>query len=574
MHDKSDPSAATGVHGHADSPISSRNDSPNVVRNNIHSHDSPIHVHPHVHGQSVLNRSSSPPNVSNNNNNNNITSTSTSTTTTTTTTTTTHSLNNLTTSAPATAFNPIVSNLSKEVTKERSFSGGNTSSRSRNSSSPVNHYGRHSSLEPPMFSPLPPSVSDISQNSTGGPTSGPKVMTAEEEAELELLRQARGRSNAFYRPPSLSSSPLTRKISTNPKLPKLSSSALVDIRKPLPPLEHVLSVSTRFDIGYAETIGLRNAMEDEILIRGKFRGKEDEDFIAIFDGHGGDAASKFANQHLHKILETKMNQMTAPTTVEDCLRAAFVETHEQMRVAQIKGGTTALVALIIRDKLYIANAGDSRSVLCLNENKTLRLSRDHKPGEASEHKRIEALGGHVTTTIDMWGNIISRVKGQLSVSRALGDFPLAPFVIPDPEVQVIDLNIPPSQPLLQLSSSSSQHGLPLPLPSLLRASDSSNQLTNSGNNCDNNSGGGSPLSNSGNNTPNNTPVVVGSTTFHSNPFGPAKFVILACDGLWDILSDHDAVSIANSSSNSDPESICQKLRDYAYSEGSKDNISV
>jgi serine/threonine protein phosphatase PrpC len=135
----------------------------------------------------------------------------------------------------------------------------------------------------------------------------------------------------------------------------------------------------------------------------------------------------------------------------------------------------------------------------------VRLSRDHKPGDASEHKRIEALGGTVTTTIDMWGNIISRIKGQLSVSRSLGDFPLTPFVIPTPEVEHHELNL---------------HG--------------------------------------------------------ANPTAPvACFLVLACDGLWDVLSDEDAIHIANSYIfSADPEVAAQKLRDYAYTEGSKDNISV
>lgn len=42
-------------------------------------------------------------------------------------------------------------------------------------------------------------------------------------------------------------------------------------------------------------------MEDEITIFGKLRGREDEDFVAVYDGHGGSAVSNYASKHLHKV---------------------------------------------------------------------------------------------------------------------------------------------------------------------------------------------------------------------------------------------------------------------------------
>ncbi|KJE88716.1 AGC protein kinase [Capsaspora owczarzaki ATCC 30864] len=51
-----------------------------------------------------------------------------------------------------------------------------------------------------------------------------------------------------------------------------------------------------------------------------------------------------------------------------------------------------------------------------------------------------------------------------------------------------------------------------------------------------------------------------------------EFVILACDGLWDVVSYELAVEIARSVP--DPVSAAKKLRDLAYLYGSEDNISV
>lgn len=74
-------------------------------------------------------------------------------------------------------------------------------------------------------------------------------------------------------------------------------------------------------------------------------------------------------------------------------------------------GCTAVVALIRDDKIYVANAGDSRCVLC-QAGKAVDLSFDHKPEDDIERTRIEAAGGKVTND--------GRVNGGLNLSRALG----------------------------------------------------------------------------------------------------------------------------------------------------------
>lgn len=55
---------------------------------------------------------------------------------------------------------------------------------------------------------------------------------------------------------------------------------------PLPKLPHHVP-SSRFHVGYSETIGHRQAMEDSILLHGRFRGSVHEDIFGVFDGHGG-----------------------------------------------------------------------------------------------------------------------------------------------------------------------------------------------------------------------------------------------------------------------------------------------
>jgi serine/threonine protein phosphatase PrpC len=51
-------------------------------------------------------------------------------------------------------------------------------------------------------------------------------------------------------------------------------------------------------------------------------------------------------------------------------------------------GCTACVVLIVGNKVYCANAGDSRSVLS-RSGKSVALSFDHKPSNPEEEKRIK-----------------------------------------------------------------------------------------------------------------------------------------------------------------------------------------
>ena len=74
-------------------------------------------------------------------------------------------------------------------------------------------------------------------------------------------------------------------------------------------------------------------------------------------------------------------------------------------------GCTANVILITPNKIFCANAGDSRSVLSIGK-KTYNLSYDHKPENKSEYDRIIKAGGYV---------VDGRVDGDLNLSRAIGD---------------------------------------------------------------------------------------------------------------------------------------------------------
>lgn len=90
-------------------------------------------------------------------------------------------------------------------------------------------------------------------------------------------------------------------------------------------------------------------------------------------------------------------------------------------------GSTAVVVLIKDNKLFCANAGDSRAIACINGNVEI-LSLDHKPNNDKEYKRICEAGGWVE---------YNRVNGNLALSRALGDFIFKKNTGKTPESQIV-----------------------------------------------------------------------------------------------------------------------------------------
>jgi len=91
----------------------------------------------------------------------------------------------------------------------------------------------------------------------------------------------------------------------------------------------------------------------------------------------------------------------------------------------IHAGATAVVAVVTGNILTVANAGDSRAVLCRRRKPSgdedgetkgyyaYPLSYDHKPSQTHELNRILRSGGFV--------NHFGRINGNLNLSRSIGD---------------------------------------------------------------------------------------------------------------------------------------------------------
>eukprot|EP00667_Euglena_gracilis_P007627 EG_transcript_7695 len=168
-------------------------------------------------------------------------------------------------------------------------------------------------------------------------------------------------------------------------------------------------------------------------------------FYGIYDGHGGKRAATFAASHLHLSVREKLQLLSSEefensAAVKHCLRDAFHETEAEWaaraKARQMCDGSTAVTALVVGDRLFVSNLGDSRLIICGEGGSVRFATRDHKPDLPSEEKRIRAAGGFVKK---MFG--VARVNGDLALSRAFGDIEYkevrpgkGPIVSPEPDI--------------------------------------------------------------------------------------------------------------------------------------------
>ncbi|KAH0485440.1 MAG: hypothetical protein KVP17_001066 [Porospora cf. gigantea B] len=212
-----------------------------------------------------------------------------------------------------------------------------------------------------------------------------------------------------------------------------------------PPLECVVAVDADCEVG------CRSYMEDALVALHDLNAIDQEvldsalqplSFFAVYDGHGGNQAAKLAQKQLHNILIRHL-KMSDGDRLQECLegslqdiQSAFVNmvSPEAFAQGRVTPGSTAVCCLISKDTLVTSWLGDSEAWL-FRAGQSVRLMDPHKPLRPDELKRIESLGGTVSRQVigHKITDVIGRVQGQLSVSRAIGDLHLKPYVSSVPE---------------------------------------------------------------------------------------------------------------------------------------------
>ncbi len=194
--------------------------------------------------------------------------------------------------------------------------------------------------------------------------------------------------------------------------------------------------------------------------------------MGIFDGHGtrGHEVSHHLALEFPKVftriirekqISHPLGELSDATFIGDALTETFLEVDAKEPVKGSAGSTASVLFYPgSRSKVYIANAGDSTTIICSYSKTTMKSTilyqnRKHKPHLPDERQRIENLGGTVMIPPSLlMGDaketsrvIIPSADGNpfsslaLAMSRSIGDYDGKRVgVIATPEIDVWDVN--------------------------------------------------------------------------------------------------------------------------------------
>jgi serine/threonine protein phosphatase PrpC len=186
--------------------------------------------------------------------------------------------------------------------------------------------------------------------------------------------------------------------------------------------------------------------QDRALAVYPFMGEKAGGLFGVFDGHGrfGETVSQFVIDTLPTVLAAHPLVHSQPGTA---LEDAFQSVDKQLASHCDAGvsGTTAVAALVRGNRMWLANAGDSRAILVRQKQMgggkglsygPIDLTIDHKPDTPDEMRRILEMGGHVTPSgaNGSPARVWHKLRG-LAMSRSIGDHNAASVgVISKPEI--------------------------------------------------------------------------------------------------------------------------------------------
>ena len=158
--------------------------------------------------------------------------------------------------------------------------------------------------------------------------------------------------------------------------------------------------------------------QDIAFLEKNFAGNKTFLYMAVCDGHGveGHEVSGFIKRTLPKDLSNNLINKEILTSdknkkkkIYNIIGSTFIKVNEKLisneSINSIFSGTTCVSLIYTPIKLICANIGDSRAVIGRYDKNNKRwisinLSRDHKPTEEDEARRILKKGGRIKPFLD------------------------------------------------------------------------------------------------------------------------------------------------------------------------------
>eukprot|EP00468_Gymnochlora_sp_CCMP2014_P009325 CAMPEP_0167749854 /NCGR_PEP_ID=MMETSP0110_2-20121227/5651_1 /TAXON_ID=629695 /ORGANISM="Gymnochlora sp., Strain CCMP2014" /LENGTH=337 /DNA_ID=CAMNT_0007635079 /DNA_START=362 /DNA_END=1375 /DNA_ORIENTATION=+ len=323
---------------------------------------------------------------------------------------------------------------------------------------------------------------------------------------------------------------------------KLSNGETQEVKDSKMDWESKYSSRGSLGIGAWKLQGLRDTMEDQFSIIEKARCGFL--YASVFDGHGGNAASEYLKQHLYQVFSDAIEKelpvpvaplesesgLSCPIELTKLLTGMFEKTDKNLLKhlstivdeEQSRSGSTATVALVRKDRIIVANVGDSRAVLGRGE-WAIDLSKEHRAyGDTditwNEICRIEETGAWVDD---------GRVLDILGITRAFGD----------PDFK--------GEGLLGLKRVCVDNGY--------WAKEFAENLEFSGD-----------------------PIIVTPDVTEIAVTPEDSVLVVASDGLWDAYESEEAIWVCNDmlKKGESPQAIARTLCETAIEYGSEDNVAV
>ena len=176
--------------------------------------------------------------------------------------------------------------------------------------------------------------------------------------------------------------------------------------------------------------GIVKTNQDAYFVKENFLKNNEYFYIGVCDGHGeaGHVISNFVTNKLPVYITDLSNE-----TIINAFKKVNKEIYANSKMDSNMSGTTVVSIILTPTNIICVNLGDSRAALFKYDNGIYyckNLSRDHKPCEADESRRIMNNGGRIKKCYDedhkryigpdrVW--LKNKEEPGLAMTRSLGD---------------------------------------------------------------------------------------------------------------------------------------------------------